>query len=250
MKLNPKTVAELAISFQPQAYLRVMAIAHAKTPLGMAFGQTRFASPDNSFRLLYIARNLATAIAETIVRDRFEGEAERVVDSTEIEDWAVSEVSAPSPLTVVDLRTTGLLKLGVSTDAARAKEQADGRKLSKARFDHFAIDGVLYLSRLTSAECLAVYDRAVGTKLTSTPAANLARQSELIEALRSIAIGKLLEDLRPIKRRPICRFASARRSMSLSPVVAAVCMASRDSESALNFALARRDWPTTVSKAA
>ncbi|MER9445746.1 RES family NAD+ phosphorylase [Mesorhizobium sp. M0340] len=39
----------------------------------MGFGQSRFASPDRSFMVLYVARDLATAIAETIVRDRFEG---------------------------------------------------------------------------------------------------------------------------------------------------------------------------------
>lgn len=91
------------------------------TPLGMGFGQTRFAAPDNSFRLVYIARNLATSIAETVVRDRFEGKVKRILDVTEIDDWAVAEVSATDPLTVIDLRTTGLLKLGISTDAAREK---------------------------------------------------------------------------------------------------------------------------------
>jgi hypothetical protein len=122
--LDPKVVADLAIPFWPKAYLRVMPKPHAVTPLGMGFGQTRFAAPDNSFQLVYLARNLATGIAETVVRDRFEGKAKRVLDITEIEDWAVSEVTALEPLTVIDLRTTGLLKLGVTTDAARAKQQA------------------------------------------------------------------------------------------------------------------------------
>ncbi|WP_332313501.1 hypothetical protein [Mesorhizobium comanense] len=36
----------------------------------MGFGQTRFAAPDNSFQLIYLARNLTTAVAETVVRDR------------------------------------------------------------------------------------------------------------------------------------------------------------------------------------
>ncbi|MNV52779.1 hypothetical protein D3C71_1448890 [compost metagenome] len=49
------------------------------------------------------------------MRDRFEGSADRVLDETEFEDWAIAEVSAVDPLTVLDLRTTGLLKLGVST---------------------------------------------------------------------------------------------------------------------------------------
>ncbi|MGL1166844.1 RES family NAD+ phosphorylase, partial [Vibrio parahaemolyticus] len=72
-------------------------------------------SPSQAFKLLYLARDLATAIAETIVRDRFEGESARVLDESEIENWAVAEVTAIAPLTVLDLRTTGLLKLGVST---------------------------------------------------------------------------------------------------------------------------------------
>lgn len=188
MKLDPEVVAELAIPFHPEAYLRVMPKAHAATPLGMGFGQTRFAAPDNSFRLVYIARNLATSIAETLVRDRFEGKVRRVLDITEIDDWAVSEISAVEPLTVIDLRSTGLLKLGISTDAARAKKQGTGRRLSKALYDRFAIDGVLYSSRLTSAECLAVYDRAVTAKLRSTKAVSLSRHRQLIDALKSINV--------------------------------------------------------------
>jgi hypothetical protein len=188
VKLDPKVVAELAIPFRPRRYLRVMPKIHAATPLGMGFGQTRFSASDNSFRLAYIARDIATAIAETIIRDRFEGRAKRVLDITELDDWAFSEISATTPLMVLDLRTTGLLKLGVSTNAARAKSHTTGRRLSKELYDRFAIDGILYASRLTSAECVAVYDRAVAPKLVSTPAVNLVRNTRLIDALRSLSI--------------------------------------------------------------
>ena len=188
MKLDPKTVAELALEFQPKAYLRVMPATHMATPLGMEFGNTRFSSPRRAFRLIYVARDLATAIAETVVRDRFEGATERVLDQTEFEDWAVAEVTAIKPLVVLDLRTTGLLRLGVSTDAARAKVHRDGQTLSEAVYRSFAVDGLLYYSRLTSAECVAVYDRAVDIKLSSTPAVDLVRQAELIPALTSIGV--------------------------------------------------------------
>lgn len=188
MKLDPKVVADLALPFWPKTYLRVMPKSHAATPLGMGFGQTRFAAPDNSFQLIYLARNLTTAIAETVVRDRFEGRTKRVLDITEVEDWVVSEVSAIEPLTVIDLRTTGLVKLGVTTNAARAKHQAAGRRLSKALYDRFAVDGVLYSSRLTSAECLAVYDRAVKPKLRSNAAVGLVRHTGLISALTAINV--------------------------------------------------------------
>lgn len=139
----------------------------------MGFGHTRFSSPDRTFQLIYIARDLPTAIAETIVRDRFEGAVERVLDQSEVEEWAVAEVTATAPLVALDLRTTGLRKLGVSTDAARAKEHREGQRLSAAIYDSFAIDGLLYASRLTSAECIAIYDRAVDVNLVATPAINL-----------------------------------------------------------------------------
>ena len=97
-------------------------------------------------------------------------------------------MTAPTPLVVVDLRSTGLLRLGVSTDVARAKEHREGQKFSETLYSSFAVDGLLYSSRLTSAECLAVYDRAVGTKLEASPAVNLIRHPDLIPALESIEV--------------------------------------------------------------
>lgn len=188
MKLDSKTVSELAIAFRPKSYLRVIPLEHKATPLGMGFGQTRFSSPTRAFQLAYIAKDVATSIAETIVRDRFEGAAARVLDESEVEDWAMAEISATEPLLVLDLRTTGLLKLGVSTDAARAKDHRDGRSLSEELYRSFDIDGVLYASRLTGAECVAVYDRAVTTKLASGPAVELVRHGDLDSALRSIGV--------------------------------------------------------------
>ncbi|TIP81552.1 MAG: RES domain-containing protein, partial [Mesorhizobium sp.] len=85
-------------------------------------------------------------------------------------------------------RTTGLLRLGVSTDAARAKKHRAGRQLSAAIHGAFAIDGLLYASRLTSAECVAVYDRAIEGKLDATPAINLVQHPDLIGALQSIGV--------------------------------------------------------------
>lgn len=63
-------------------------------PLGMGFGQSRFSGPNRIFRLLYAAYDLATAIAVTIVRDRFEVTQDRALDYSEIGDWAVIEATA------------------------------------------------------------------------------------------------------------------------------------------------------------
>jgi hypothetical protein len=188
VELDSKTVRDLALALRPESYLRIIPAAHMSTPLGMGFGQSRFSSPNQIFRLLYAAYDLATAIAETIVRDRFEGTQDRVLDESEIEDWAVAEVTATDPLILLDLRTTGLLRLGVSTDAARGKKHQEGQRLSETIFGSYAIDGLLYASRLTAADCIAVYDRAVGPKLVASPAVELVRQADLIPALRSIGV--------------------------------------------------------------
>ena len=154
----------------------------------MGFGETRFASPLRSFRLLYIAKNLDAGLAEAVIRDRFEAKATREIDRSEVEAWAVAEVSATEPLTVLDLRTTGLLRLGVSTDAARAKAQDEGRRLSQAVYDTFDLDGILYPSRLTSVDCLAVYDRAVGGKLSASRVTDLVTVADLVPALSRLSV--------------------------------------------------------------
>jgi hypothetical protein len=127
MDLDPNAVASLTVPHQPAAYLRVTPFAHSATPLGMGFGKTRFASPADAFKLLYIAENLATGVAEAIIRDRFEGATERELTAGEVADWGVTEVSARLPLHLLDMRTDGCFLLGVSTDITGAKAQDEAR---------------------------------------------------------------------------------------------------------------------------
>lgn len=123
------------------------------------------------------------------MRDRFEGAADRVLDLTEFGDWAVTAVAALRPLRLVDLRTSGPLLLGVSTDVVHVRDHAEGRRFSAMLYDHSdEIDGLLYRSRLTGADCLAIYDRAVTAALVATPALPLVRLRRLVPALKSLAI--------------------------------------------------------------
>jgi RES domain len=123
MAFDPAILASLTRRFVPTAYLRCTPLSHRATPLGMGYGKTRFASPNDSFRLLYIAEDLATGVAETIVRDRFEGAAIRELDITDVRPWGVCEVDALAPLRVLDLRGDGCFKLGVSTDIVGARRR-------------------------------------------------------------------------------------------------------------------------------
>jgi hypothetical protein len=194
MQFDEKILASLTRRVEPTAYLRCTPIAHRATPLGMGYGKTRFASPDDSFKLLYIAEDLPTSIAEAIVRDRFEGIMLREMLRADFADWGVCEVSANVPIKVLDLRRDGCFKLGVSTDIVGAKAQLEARAFSQAVHEGTDLDGILYYSRLRRRECLAIYERAATTHLSASSVVELESLGGLIRALRSLKV-RLFADL-------------------------------------------------------
>jgi hypothetical protein len=113
--LDPDILADLAVAITSKSYVRITPMTHMATPLGAGFGVTRFASPTNAFKVIYIAQDLTTGVAETLVCDRFQGKARRRLLDVEAALWGATEVNASAPLALIDLRTTGLVRLGVST---------------------------------------------------------------------------------------------------------------------------------------
>ena len=187
MILDPNVLADLAVAITPKAYVRVTPIAHAATPLGTGFGVTRFSSPTKAFKVIYVAQDLTTAIAETLVRDRFQGRALRKFLDVEAALWGITEVNAGAPLTLIDLRTTGLVRLGISTEAARGKAQGQGRKLSQAIYDQTDAQGLIYNSRLTGGACICIYDRALAG-LVATPVIEVTLLAGFVDALRELNV--------------------------------------------------------------
>ena len=188
MILKQAILADIAVAITPKSYVRVTPMAYAATPLGAGFGVTRFASPTKAFKVIYIAQDLTTAVAETLVRDRFQGRARHKLLDIEATLWGATEVSARAPLTLIDLRTTGLLRLGVSTEAARGKAQGQGRKLSEAIYDQTDAEGLIYISRLTGRTCICLYDRALPNGLVATPVVEVTMLAGFIDALRELNV--------------------------------------------------------------
>ena len=187
MILDPKVLADLAVAITPKAYVRITPMGHAATPLGAGFGVTRFASSTKAFKVIYVAQDLTTAIAETLVRDRFQGRALRKLLDVEAALWGMTEVNAGAPLMLIDLRTTGLVRLGVSTEAARGKAQGQGRKLSQAIYDQTDAQGLIYHSRLTGGACICIYDRALAG-LVATPVIEVTLLAGFADALRELNV--------------------------------------------------------------
>ena len=189
MTLDPAILARLSVGVDVTNYVRIMARAHAATPLGMGPGRSRFSSPRNRFHLLYLAQDPVTAFAETIVRDRYENQVDRLLLEDELDRYSIAAVRNPRPLFLLDMRNEGASLLGVSTDAVRAKAQAAGRRLSQSLYDKTTFDGIVYMSRITNRECVAVYDRAVTPSLEAdSPAIDLPRLTTLPTILATLHV--------------------------------------------------------------
>jgi len=180
---------ELAVAIDVTGYLRIMEARHRATPTGMGIGETRFSSPSGSFKVLYAAQDLPTALAEKVIRDRFQGRKKRALLEADIAELVIAELIALKPLKLLDLRTSGASRLGVPTDAVRGRSQQAGRKFSQEIHDTTDFDGIVYMSRLTNAECIAVYDRAARIKLNpACRVQDVSQLASLIPALTALSI--------------------------------------------------------------
>lgn len=172
MKLNPTKIHERVIEARIADWPRVMPSRHRATPPTSGFGSSRFSSPSGAFRVLYAADNFPTAFAEAVVRDRFEGKSKRFLYRPHLEQLCVTAIKSDRELTLLDLRGAATYELGIDTDANRARAHLSGQVLSEAVHGAFAdIDGILFNSRLTAGDCVAIYDRAFSALSGAPPIA-------------------------------------------------------------------------------
>ena len=172
--------------FEFKGYVRVIPSIHAATPLGCVPSVSRFGGIDQSFAVLYAGRDLSTALAETVVRDRFEGQADRRLFLEELAGKAAVQLHANAPLRLVDLRKGGCLKLGISTDITGAKLFPEAQKFAQSVYQDTTIDGILYASRLTGENCVAVFDRVIASHLVASDVAPLTQIEEVGAALSAL----------------------------------------------------------------
>ncbi|WP_198351103.1 RES domain-containing protein [Flavisphingomonas formosensis] len=112
MTLDEAILRGLAVSIDVTGYLRIFDAVRRAMPTGIGYGRTRFASPTDSFRLLYAAQDLQTALAEAVIRDRYQGRQKRQLLEEEIEQSVIASLRSRAPLTLPDLRTSGASRLG------------------------------------------------------------------------------------------------------------------------------------------
>lgn len=173
--------------FEFSDYVRIIDSKHVEKPLGCAAAHSRFGGADKGFAVLYAARSLKTALAETVVRDRFEGLPHRQLFAAELTGRSAVRLRFAEPLRLVDLREGGCLKLGISTDIAGAKRFDEAQAFSSEVYVNEAIDGILYASRLTAENCIAIFDRAT-SRLSADLISPLVQLQELRVSLAELNV--------------------------------------------------------------
>lgn len=170
---------------------RIAPSRYLASPLGTSRADSRFCSRNASHTVLYASLDFATALIETVVRDRFTRQRKREVGLKEITKriWVRISAQPGAVLTLLDLRGDGCARIGAPTDVVHARNHAAGRAFAEAiHAEHTDIDGLLHASRLTGRNVYAVFDRGIA-KLTSTEAGELVDHPELPDVLARHGIG-------------------------------------------------------------
>jgi len=124
-------------------------------PLPVAAFPGRFCSKKDGFGVLYLAAAFLSAFAEIFVRD---GYVRRVRRALHIEDVVTRDVALVRTkrglrLHLLDLRKDGCIRLGVPTDAVRARNHAASWALGREIYFLFPyIDGIIFPSRMDGGD--------------------------------------------------------------------------------------------------
>jgi hypothetical protein len=136
-------------------------------PLGFGKTRSRFSDPrrrisSHRFGVIYLGETLKVCFLEAVLRDSRNGAVGAYpMDERELHVRRYAEIEITAPLSLVDLRGDGAIRMGVPSDVARASSQRLGRAWSLAFHQHpSAPDGIVYPSRLNGQTNLAVCDRA------------------------------------------------------------------------------------------
>ena len=127
---------------------------------------SRFDAPAGEYGVIYLARNIDGAFAETFIRNPNPNQIVSEIDDTDLQVRSLAEfvVDQGNPLRLVDLAGVGLarLRLTNSITTSTARRNAVSQAWSKQFYDHPSDpDGIAYMSRQNASElCIAVFERA------------------------------------------------------------------------------------------
>jgi hypothetical protein len=107
------------------------ALGFGKTP--SRFSDPRRRIPSHRFGVIYLGETLKVCFLEAVLRDSRNGAVgDFPMDERELHVRRYAEMDITAPLSLVDLRGDGAIRMGVPSDVARASSQRLGRAWSLA----------------------------------------------------------------------------------------------------------------------
>ncbi|MGO4440993.1 RES family NAD+ phosphorylase [Rhizobium sp. RAF56] len=162
-------------------------LGFGKTP--SRFSDPRRRKPANRFGVLYMGDTVKVCFLEALLRDQRDGLiGDLPIAESELRDRQFAQIEVIEPLTMVDLRDDGAIKMGVPTDVAKSSKQSLAREWAVAFHEHRDhVDGIIYPSRLNGHTNLAVFDRSIG-KLKAVGATRLIWAPGLANVLDDLKV--------------------------------------------------------------
>ena len=175
---------------------RLIRRRHQDRPLGTIPTSSRFSDPLGRYSVLYATQSIlgrysvlyATqsmqcAVWEGLARDRFARRRRRILAFREAEPVVVVTLHTIEPLSLVDLRHDGPVRIGAPTAVTHDADHRAGQSLSAATYANVPeADGFVYQSRFTGHTCMAVFDRAIG-KLAVRDVTGLVQHPKFADVL-------------------------------------------------------------------
>lgn len=162
-----------------KSYVRVFKSKYSDSPLEPGINPSRFSCFEKfdeieispTVKITYGAQSIDTAIYESMVRDRFDFCPNRTLPSVDYQRMSVVTFSNQlgRVMNLLDLGHGKATCYGVPTDVIRSSDHTEGQHFSQFVYQNMPdVDGIVFASRFTEEECLALYYNRARTKLSSS----------------------------------------------------------------------------------
>ncbi len=179
---NFQLLAPITEDVEPTALVRMAGRDPASHCRFRREARFRFDSPDRSFGVMYAAFDLATAFAETVLRDRPMHSDDLILDYHELESRVVIELKrGPDnrPLRLIKLYDEGLAAAHTDNQISARDHYPTTQRWAQMFHEHpLAADGMVYMSRYMGArKSVALFDRCAAA-VAAGPATPLLEHRE------------------------------------------------------------------------
>ena len=185
---EPERIRGCLCSVRLDRMYRLVHRDYCHDPLGAVPTKSRFGDPAGRYAVLYAAETVRCGFWETLGRNRFARSKRRMLPYSEVAAMLVVSINSTEPLSLVDLRGDGAIRLSASPAVVHDSNHTAGRALSAATYaDVPEASGFLFQSRFSEHACVAIFDRAFD-KLSVLETMPLHSHEDFLRALIDYAI--------------------------------------------------------------